>query len=65
MVQVSYKYKTVYVENSKSTNIHIAAFTTAHARLRLYNMLDKLGKAVVYYDIDSIVYIVNGNEIKT
>jgi hypothetical protein len=66
MLQISYKYKDYYVENDFNTNIFIAAFTTANARLRLYEMLDKLAEAVVYYDTDSVVYIDDGkNTIKT
>lgn len=65
-VQVCYKYKDDFVENNSNINIHIAAFTTANARLRLYEMLDTLGDAVVYYDTDSVVYIDDGNNtIKT
>jgi hypothetical protein len=56
MLQIDYKYKCYYVENDFNTNILIAAFTTANARLRLYEMLDILGENVVYYDTDSIVY---------
>jgi hypothetical protein len=34
--------------------------------LRLYDMLDKLGQSVAYYDTDSIVYIDNEeNSVKT
>lgn len=64
MVQISYKYKDVYVDNSTSTNIHITTFITTHTRLRLYDMLDKLGTSVIYYDTDSIVYIVNETEVR-
>ena len=35
----------------------VAAFTTAHARLQLYDELDMLGERVLYYDTDSIVYL--------
>jgi hypothetical protein len=49
--------RTGLIENDFNTNIIIAAFTTANARLRLYEMLDKLGKSVAYYDTDSIVYL--------
>jgi hypothetical protein len=53
-------------ENFNSHLLFIAAFTTANARLRLYEMLDKLGKSVAYYDTDSIVYIDDGkNTVKT
>jgi hypothetical protein len=55
MLQIHYKLKDCYIENDFNTNIFIAAFTTANARLRLYEMLDKLGKSVAYYDTDSIV----------
>ena len=66
MVQVNFKYKDQYVQDTFSTNVYIAAFTTSNVRLRLYDMLDKLGKSVAYYDTDSIVYVDNGkNSIKT
>ena len=31
------------------------------ARLRLYDMFDRLGKNVCYMDTDSVVYIENGS----
>ena len=40
----------------KKTNIFIAAFTTCHARLQLYQYLDVLQRHVLYYDTDSIIY---------
>ncbi|KAL4136009.1 hypothetical protein QTP88_007583 [Uroleucon formosanum] len=52
-----------YVQNHHNTNILIALFTTSSARLRLYKMLDKLGRAVVYFNTDSIFYIDNGDNI--
>ncbi len=52
--------------NNYNTNIFVAIFTTANAHLRLYEILQKLGEAVVYCDTDSIVYIDNGrNTVKT
>ena len=38
------------------TNIFVAAFTTCHARLKLYESLDTLQKQVLFYDTDSVVY---------
>ena len=38
------------------TNIFVAAFTTCHARLKLYESLDSLQEQVPYYDTDSVVY---------
>ena len=37
------------------TNIFVAAFTTCHARLKLYESLDILQEQVLYYDTDSVV----------
>ena len=41
---------------SNKTNVFIAAFTTAWARLHLYEALDVLKENVIYYDTDSVVY---------
>ena len=38
------------------TNIFVAAFTTCHARLKLYESLETLQEQVLYYDTDSVVY---------
>lgn len=38
------------------TNIAIAAMVTAHARMRLWTEMNKLGKRVLYHDTDSIIY---------
>jgi hypothetical protein len=40
-------------------NIPIAAYTTSHGRIRLYAALHKLGRQVLYYDTDSVVYAVD------
>ena len=56
-VYASYETKNQFVGPSYNTNIYIACFTTAWARLRLYSMIDRLGRNVCYMDTDSIVYI--------
>ena len=43
------------VENGK-TNLFIAAFTTCHARLKLYGYLHTLQQQVLYFDTDSVIY---------
>ncbi|CAH3046080.1 unnamed protein product, partial [Porites lobata] len=43
-------------QKSDKINIFIAAFTTCHARLKLYDGLDTLKEQVLYYDTDSIIY---------
>ena len=57
MVQMTYNLKDQFVDNSNSTNIFIAAFTTSHARMMLYGVLDKLGDQVLGFDTDSAWYV--------
>ena len=67
MVQMTYNYKDQFVDNSTNTNIFIACYTTSSARLMLYDKLDYLGKQVLYFDTDSIIYkeSKNSKSIKT
>jgi G:T-mismatch repair DNA endonuclease (very short patch repair protein) len=66
VIEARYQSKDEWLEDPTRTNILISTFTTSYARLRLYDMLDKLGDKVVYYDTDSIIYIDDGtNTVKT
>ena len=56
-VEVHYKMQANDVLPSRNLNIFIAAFTTCHARLRLYEALDHLKERVLYYDTDSVIYL--------
>lgn len=49
-----------FLSQDSTTNIFLAAFTTCHARMKLYAEIDKLDKAVLYFDTDSIIYASNG-----
>ncbi|GBN58860.1 hypothetical protein AVEN_64698-1 [Araneus ventricosus] len=55
--------KKEYLSQDASTNIFIATFTTAWARLKLYNEMYKLGRSVLYHDTDSIIYASDGMKI--
>ncbi|XP_020298587.1 uncharacterized protein LOC109862847, partial [Pseudomyrmex gracilis] len=44
---------------SPITNV-IAAYTTAQARLKLHEYLERLGKRVFYYNTDSCIYVSSG-----
>ena len=57
LVEIQYVEKEGFVEENKKVNIVIAAFTTAYARLKLYDLLDLLQERVLYYDTDSVVYV--------
>ena len=59
---VTYKKKDAFIESSNATNVVIAAFTTAQARLKLYDLLSKLGDRVCYFDTDSVFFIDRHND---
>ena len=46
----------VAFQPSFKINVFLAAFTTAQARIKLYNSLDQLKERVLYMDTDSIIY---------
>ena len=51
-----YKEKKELHWGSNQTNVVLAAFVTAQARLKLYDELRKFNRDVVYFDTDSIFY---------
>ena len=55
-VQLDWAYNHNFVEASSRTNVVIAAYTTAQARLKLFSYLKPLGKRVCYCDTDSIIF---------
>jgi hypothetical protein len=65
MVELHYEYNENFVEPDAKTNVVIAAFTTAYARLKLYDVLDQLQERVSYYDTDSVIYSVTDSVITT
>ena len=56
-VEVHYRNIGEFEEQNNKVNIVIAAFTTAYARLKLYDLLDQLQEQVLYYDTDSVIYL--------
>ena len=56
MVEVHYQHQEEDIFVSPNLNIFVAAFTTCHARIKLYETLQSLGERVLYYDTDSIIY---------
>ena len=55
--EVQFKSACEFEEPNDKVNIVIAAFTTAYARLKLYDLLDQLQEQVLYYDTDSVIYV--------
>ncbi|KAM3921576.1 uncharacterized protein RB166_010983 [Leptodactylus fuscus] len=54
---VNWKYVKDHYTVNRNTNIFIACFTTAYARLELYNLLDRLQERCLYHDTDSVIFI--------
>ena len=57
MVEVYYRNTEEFEEQNNKVNIVIAAYTTAYARLKLYDLLDQLQERILYYDTDSVVFV--------
>ena len=57
MIEVQYRNVGEFAKQNNKVNVVIAAFTTAYARLKLYDLLDLLQERVLYYDTDSVIYV--------
>jgi hypothetical protein len=57
LIEVHFENVDEFVEADGKTKVVIAAFTTAHARLKLYGVLEQLNRRVLYFDTDSVIYV--------
>ena len=55
LIEVHFETVDEFVEADGKTNVVIAAFTTAYARLALYGVLEQLNRRVLYFDTDSMI----------
>ena len=62
LIEVHFENVDEFVEADGKTNVVIAAFTTAHARLKLYSVLEQLDRRVLYFDTDSVIYVSKDGE---
>jgi len=53
---LEYVHSEGFLPEMSHVNVFVAAFTTANARSRLFHVLHKLGRRVLYFDTDSVVY---------
>ncbi|EGT46031.1 hypothetical protein CAEBREN_09358 [Caenorhabditis brenneri] len=54
---VKYRRQVETLESLRTGAVHIAALVTSYARLRLYDLMEKVGgERIIYTDTDSIVY---------
>lgn len=57
VVMVNWKYIEKRHSSPGPVNVFIAAFTTAYARLELYDLMEKLQKRTLYHDTDSVIFV--------
>jgi hypothetical protein len=57
LVLMNSTVKNEFGEPGLSSNVVTAAYVTANARLKLYDLLSQLGQRVLYYDTDSCIYV--------
>ena len=62
MVQMDLVHKEDFIETSRITNVVIAAYSTAQARLKLYQYLESLDRRALYAYTDSIIFTVAPGE---
>jgi hypothetical protein len=63
-IDVCYEYTDSFIKPDAKTNVVVAAFTTAYARLKLYDVLDMLQERVLYYDTDSVIFVSRPNQLE-
>ncbi len=56
-LQIVWSAAEEFQEQCPNTNVVIAAFVTAQARLKLWGYLAKLGDRALYCDTDSVIYL--------
>ena len=59
---MEYKQSKKFKELSNKTNVIILAFCSAFTRIKLWQMMNKLGNCVMYHDTDSIIYTYKSQE---
>src|SRR5678815_6105947 len=68
VIPIGCKYVVTVVKNalaertSTATNIPIASFTTAYARIKLYELLNKVKQRALYCDTDSCIFVAGEND---
>ena len=59
MVMMEYKHSEEFEESSNKTNVIISAFCSTYTHIKLWKMMNRLGKCVMYHNTDSIIYTYN------
>lgn len=56
VIELHYVHANDFIPPNSKTNVVLAAFTTAHARLKLYSVLENLEERVLYFDTGKLKY---------
>lgn len=64
VLQVQYRKRDEFAEDSKHSNVIIASYVTCWARLELYKCMEMLGPRLAYCDTDSALFITKRGEEK-
>ncbi|KAL0151605.1 hypothetical protein M9458_053088 [Cirrhinus mrigala] len=59
---VQWSYANGKAPPTRDVNVFLGAFTTAHARLELYDVMERLGDRLLYCDTDSLIYTAKDGE---
>ncbi|KAL0147866.1 hypothetical protein M9458_056825 [Cirrhinus mrigala] len=59
---VQWSYANGKAAPTRDVNVFLGAFTTAHARLELYDVMERLGDRLLYCDTDSLIYTAKDGE---
>lgn len=62
IVQVEFQQSEDFQNLSFNTNVTIAAFCTSWARLKLWDVMQRLQSRVLYHDTDSLIFSVKNND---
>lgn len=62
LLMVNHEYEQDFTPVDTTTNVYIASFTTAYARLKLYDVLEQLKERALYCDTDSVIYVSKGSD---
>jgi len=63
MVLVSHTKAEEFIDILPNTNVVLAAYVTAQARLKLYSYIEKLDNRVLYFDTDSLIYLSSKTDV--
>ena len=54
---IQWRHADGYGGQTRDMNVFLGAFTTAHSRLELCDLMDKLGDRLLYSNTDSVVFV--------